>query len=73
MPVQKKSANLLNAPRKLAYQNSELGEGSAVQVQLAEFFIDALNNPFIKEDVARADPTTLLKAFLLARERERLY
>lgn len=40
-----------------------------MQVQLAEFFIDGLSNPFIKEDVARANPTTLLEALSSARER----
>ena len=37
---------------KLAYRDSELREGSAVQVQLAEFFIDEVGNSFIKEGVA---------------------
>ena len=43
---------------RLAYRDSELREGSTVQVQLAEFFIDGVTNSFIKEDGARANPTT---------------
>ena len=58
---------------KLAYRDSELREGSAVQVQLAEFFIDGVSSPFIKEDVARANPATLSEALSSARESERLY
>ena len=58
---------------KLAYRDPELREGSAVQVQLAEIFIDGVRNSFIKEDVARANPTTLSEALLSARESERLY
>ena len=58
---------------KLAYRNSELREGSAVQVQQVEFFIDGVSNSFIKEDVARANPTTLSEALSSARESERLY
>ena len=58
---------------KLAYRDSELREGSTVQVQLAEFFIDEVSNPFIKEDVARANPATLSEALSSAMEGERLY
>ena len=58
---------------KLAYRGSELREGSAVQVQLAEFFIDGVSNSSIKEDVARANPTTLSEVLSSARESERLY
>ena len=57
---------------KLVYRNSELRKGSAVQVQLAEFFIEALNNPFIK-DAARSNLTTLSEDLSPARENERLY
>ena len=54
---------------KLAYRDSELREGSAVQVQLAEFFIDVVSNSFIKECVTRANPTTSSEALSSARER----
>ena len=64
---QKKNESLTELARrisnlaKLAYRDSVLREVSAVQVQLAEFFIDGVSNSFIKEDVARANPTTLLE------------
>jgi len=69
-------AELVNRMMKLAriaYHDSEHREGRAVQVQLAEYFIDALNNPFIKQDVARANPETLSDALTVARESERLF
>ena len=44
-----------------------------MQVQLTEFFIDGVSNSFIKEDVARTNPTTLSEALSSARESERFY
>ena len=58
---------------KLAYRDSKLRKGSAVRVKLDDFFIDGVSNSFIKEDVARANPTTLMEALPSARESERLY
>ena len=66
-------ASRMSSLAKLAYRDSELREGSSVQVHLAEFFIDGISNPFIKEDVARANPKTLSEALSSARESERLY
>ena len=66
-------ASRMSSLARMAYRDSELREGSAVQVQLAEFFIDGINNSFIKEDVARANPKTLSEALSSARESERLY
>ena len=66
-------ASRMSSLARMAYKDSELREGSAVQVQLAEFFIDGINNSFIKEDVARANPKTLSEALSSARESERLY
>ena len=66
-------ASRMSSLARMAYWNSELREGSAVQVQLAEFFINGINNSFIKEDVARANPKTLSEALSSARESERLY
>ena len=58
----------MSNPAKWAYRDSELRE-----VQLAEFFIDGVSNSFIKEDVARVNPTTLSEVLSSARESERLY
>ena len=66
-------ASRMSSLARMAYRDSELREGSAVQVQLAEFFIDGINNSFIREDVARANPTTLSEALSSARESERFY
>ena len=66
-------ASQMSSLARMAYRDSELREGSAIQVQLAEFFIDGINNSFIKEDVARANPKTLSEALSSARESERLY
>ena len=44
---------------RIAYQDAGHREGNAVQVQLTEYFVDALSNSFIKEDVARANPVSL--------------
>ena len=66
-------ASRMSSLARMAYRDSELREGSAVQVQLAEFFIDGINNSFIREDVARANPKTLSEALSSARESERLY
>ena len=65
-------ASRMSSLARMAYRESELREGSAVQVQLAEFFIDGINNSFIK-DVARTNPKTLSKALSSARESERFY
>ena len=66
-------ASRMSSLARMAYRDSELREGSAIQVQLAEFFIDGINNSFIREDVARANPKTLSEALSSARETERLY
>lgn len=66
-------ASRMNKIAKLAYRDAEMREGPAVQVHLAEFFIDALNNSFIKEDVVRSNPTTLSEALSAARQSEMLY
>ena len=66
-------ASRMSSLARMAYRDSELREGSAIQVQLAEFFIDGINNSFIREDVARANPKTLSEALSSARESERLY
>ena len=66
-------ASRMSSLARIAYRHSELREGSAVQVQLAEFFIDGINNSFIKEDVAIANPKTLSEALSSARESKRLY
>ena len=69
-------AELANRMRKLAriaYQDAGHKEGHAVQVQLAEYFVDALNKSFIKEDVVRANPKTLSEALTVARDSERLF
>ena len=66
-------ASRMSSLAMMAYRDSELREGSAIQVQLAEFFIDGINNSFIREDVARANPKTLSEALSSARESERLY
>ena len=54
---------------KLAYWDTKLRQGSAVQLQPTEIFIDALKNNFIK-DVARSNLITLSEALSSARERE---
>ena len=56
---------------KLEYQDSELRKESAVQEHFSEFFIDGVSNSFIKEDVARANLTTLSEALSSARESEK--
>ena len=66
-------ASRMSSLARMAYRDSELREGSAIQVQLAEFFIDGINNSFIREDVARANPKTLSEALSSARESKRLY
>lgn len=66
-------ASRINRLAKLAYRDTEVREGPAVQRHLSKFFIDALRNPFIKEDVVRSNPATLLEALSAARQSEMLY
>ncbi|CAE1170710.1 unnamed protein product [Acanthosepion pharaonis] len=42
-------------------------------MQLAEFFTDAIENSFVREDTARAYPTTLTEAFNAAQRSLRLH
>ena len=57
---------------RIAYQDAGHREGHAVQVRLTEYFIDALNNSFIK-DVVWANPESLSEALTVARDSERLF
>jgi len=58
---------------KIAYKDAVQREGEAVQVQLAEYFTDAIENSFVREDTARAAPTSLAGAFETAGKSLRLY
>ena len=44
---------------KIAYKDAVQREGEVIQMHLAEFFTDAIENPFVREDTARACATTL--------------
>lgn len=48
-------------------------ERETVETQLADYYTDALSNPFVKEDTAQASPATLAEAFAVARKSLRLY
>ena len=58
---------------KVAYKDAVQCEGEAVRAQLAEYYTDALENTFIREDTARAAPASLAEAFATARKSLRLY
>ena len=58
---------------KIAYKDAVQREGEVIQMQLAEFFTDAIENPFVREDTARACPTTLSEAFNAAQQSLRLH
>ena len=66
-------ANRIIKLAKVAYPDAEHRQSHAVQLQLSKYFIDALNNSFIKEDVLRANPDTLSGALTVARYSERLF
>lgn len=58
---------------KIAYKDAVQREGEVIQMQLAEFFTDAIENSFVREDTARAYPTTLTEAFNAAQRSLRLH
>ena len=58
---------------KVAYKDAIEREGEAVQVQLAEYYTDAIENTFVREDTARAAPASLAGAFATAGKSLRLY
>ncbi|CAE1304533.1 unnamed protein product [Acanthosepion pharaonis] len=59
--------------RPCAYKDAVQREGEVIQMQLAEFFTDAIENSFVREDTARAYPTTLTEAFNAAQQSLRLH
>ena len=54
---------------RLVFRDSELREGLAVPEQLAKFFIDALNNPFIKKGVARSKPDNPIGGLVIGKRK----
>ena len=58
---------------KVAYKDAVQCEGGAVQVQLAEYYTDTIENTFVREDTARAAPASLAEAFATAGKSLRLY
>ena len=57
---------------KVAYPDTDRRNDPTTQVHLAEFFTDALSNPLLWEDVARAQPNTLEEAFSQTRRADAL-
>lgn len=53
---------------KIVYVNSEKWSNPVIEPKSAEFFMDTLQNPLIREDVARDSPDTLDSAFMLAKD-----
>ncbi len=58
---------------KVAYKDAIQRDGEAVQVQLAEYYTDAIENTFVREDTARAAPASLAEGFATAGKSLRLY
>ena len=58
---------------KVAFKDAVQCEGEAVQAQLAEYYTDAIENTFVREDTARAAPASLVEAFVTAGKSLRLY
>ena len=58
---------------KVAFKDAVQREGEAVQAQLAEYYTEAIENTFVREDTARAAPASLAKAFATAGKSLRLY
>ena len=58
---------------KVAYKDAVQREGEAVQAQLAEYYTDAIENTFVREDTARAAPASLAEAFTTTGKSLRLY
>lgn len=58
---------------KVAYKDAVQRDGEAVQAQLAEYYTDAIENAFVREDTARAAPASLAEAFATAGKSLRLY
>ena len=58
---------------KVEYKDAVQSEGEAVQVQLAKYYTDAIENTFVREDTARAAPVSLAEAFATVRKSLRLY
>ena len=58
---------------KVAYKDAIEREGEAVQVQLAKYYTDAIENTFVREDTARAVPASLAEGFATAGKILRLY
>ena len=58
---------------KVAYKDTVQREGEAVKAQLAEYYTDAIENTFVREDTARAAPASLAEAFATAGKSLRLY
>ena len=58
---------------KFAFKDAVQREGEAVQVQLAEYYTDAIEDTFVREDTARAATTSLAEAFATTGKSLRLY
>ena len=66
-------ANRMMKLARIAYKDVGHREGHSVLLQLIEYFIDALNNSFIKEDVARENLDMLSETLTMARDSEKLF
>ena len=58
---------------KVAYKDTVQCEGEAVQVQLAEYYMDAIENMFVREDTARAATASLAEALVTTGKSLRLH
>ena len=58
---------------KVEYKDAIIRKRETVQVQLAEYYTDVIENTFVREDTERVAPASLAEGFATAGKSLRLY